>query len=415
MSIYGAMVSSITGLQAQSQALGMISDNLSNVNTVGYKTTHARFATLVTEVTPTRYAPGGVRSAPFTSVDRQGVLQATSSVTDLAVSGDGMFVVRETATPTAGSETLYTRAGSFTKDANGNLVNAAGLFLQGWAINPATGLPVGNSLAQLTTVTLGNLSVSAQPSANLNVSANLDANTAVAGTYNVDTTIIDSLGANHVLRLTFTKTAANAWTVSSSAPNADLTTSIGAGAITFNPATGALATPAGGTLSIATSAFTNGASAPATITLNIGSGASSSGVTQYAGFNAINSVDSDGVPTGTLSGVAVTDSGVVRALFDNGQTQDIYQLALATWPNVNGLDLRDGNAYATSALSGDPVVNIPLSGGTGNVVSSALEASTTDIAEEFTNMIITQRAYSANTKVITTADEMLDETIRIKR
>jgi flagellar hook protein FlgE len=138
-------------------------------------------------------------------------------------------------------------------------------------------------------------------------------------------------------------------------------------------------------------------------------------VTQYAGFNAINSVNSDGVPTGTLSGVAVSDSGRVIALFDNGQTQDIYQLALATWPNVNGLDPRDGNAYATSALSGDPVVNIPLSGGTGNVVSSALEASTTDIAEEFTNMIITQRAYSANTKVITTADEMLEETIRIKR
>jgi flagellar hook protein FlgE len=409
------MVSSITGLNAQSQALGMISDNLSNVNTIGYKTTHARFATLVTEITQTRYAPGGVRSSPFTSVDRQGVLQATSSVTDLAVSGDGMFVVRETAAPTAGSETLYTRAGSFTKDADGNLVNAAGLYLQGWAIDPVTGQPVGNGLAQLTTVTLGNLSTSALPSANLDVSVNLDANTAVAGTYNVDATMVDSLGASHVLRLTFTKTAANAWTVSSSAPNADLTTSIGAGAITFSAATGALATPVGGTLTIATSAFTNGAGAPATITLNIGSNTSSSGVTQYAGFNAINSVDSDGVPTGNLSGVAVSDTGRVIALFDNGQTRDIYQLALASWPNANGLDPRDGNAYATSALSGDPVVNIPLSGATGNIVSSALEASTTDIAEEFTNMIITQRAYSANTRVITTADQMLEETINIKR
>jgi len=415
MSIYGAMVSSITGLQAQSQALGMISDNLSNVNTVGYKTTHARFATLVTEITPTRYAPGGVRSTPFSSIDRQGVLQASSSVTDLAVSGDGMFVVRETAVPTAGSETLYTRAGSFTRDANGNLVNAAGLYLQGWPIDAATGLPTGNNLSQLETVTVGNLSTSALPSANLDVSVNLDANTAVGGTYNVDASVVDALGASHVLRLTFTKTAANAWTVTSSAPNADFTTSIGAGAVTFSPTTGALATPAGGTLAITTGAFTNGAGGPAAINLNIGATNSSSGVTQYAGYNSINSVNDDGVPTGTLSGIGVSDTGRVIALFDNGQTRDIYQLALASWPNVNGLDPRDGNAYATSALSGDPVVNIPLQGATGNIVSSALEASTTDIAEEFTNMIITQRAYSANTRVITTADEMLEETIRIKR
>ena len=122
-----------------------------------------------------------------------------------------------------------------------------------------------------------------------------------------------------------------------------------------------------------------------------------------------------GVPTGSLSGIAVSDTGRVIALFDNGRTLDIYQLALADHPNVNGLDPRDGNAYATTDRSGDPVVNVPLTGGTGNIVSAALEASTVDIAEEFTNMIITQRAYSANTKVITTADEMLEETIRIKR
>lgn len=415
MSIYGAMISSITGLNAQSQALGMISDNLSNVNTVGYKTTHARFSTLVTEITSSRYAPGGVRSAPFTAVDRQGVLQSTSSVTDLAVSGNGLFVVRTTPTQTPGSEVLYTRAGSFTKDENGNLVNAAGLYLQGWAINPATGLPVGNNLSQLSTVTVGNLSINAQPSSTLDVSANIDANTAVGGTYNIDTSITDSLGASHVLRLTFTKTAANAWTVSSSAPNADMTTSIGAGAITFNPANGSLATPAGGSLTITTGGYTNGATVPATLTLNIGASSSSSGLTQDAGFSAINSVNSDGIPTGSLSGVAVSDSGMVIALFDNGQTQNIYQLALADFPNVNGLTARDGNAYATSASSGDPVVNIPLQGGTGNIVASSLETSTSDIAEEFTNMIITQRAYSANTKIITTADEMLDETIRMIR
>jgi len=415
MSIYGAMVSSITGLQAQSQALGMISDNLSNVNTVGYKGSHARFSTLVTEITATRYAPGGVRSAPFTSIDRQGVLQASSSATDLAVSGTGMFVVRETSTAAAGGEILYTRAGSFTRDANGDLINTAGLYLQGWAIDPATGQPVGNNLSQLTTVSVGNLAISALPSSTLDVSVNLDANTAVGGTFDVDTSIVDSLGASHVVRLTYTKTGANAWTVSATAPNADLTVNIAAGAITFDPANGTLLTPASGQLTLTTSAYTNGAAGPASLALNIGAGPSTSGTTQFAGYNSINSVNSDGVPTGSLSGIAISDSGRVIALFDNGQTRDIYQLALADHPNVNGLTLRDGNAYATSAASGDPVVNIPLTGGTGNVVAGALEASTVDIAEEFTNMIITQRAYSANTKVITTADEMLEETIRIKR
>lgn len=415
MSIYGAMISSVTGLNAQSQALGMISDNLSNVNTVGYKGTHARFSTLVTDVTPTKYAPGGVRATPHVEVSRQGVLQASTSVTDLAVSGNGMFVVAETATPQAGSETLFTRAGSFTKDANGNLVNTAGLFLQGWPINPTTGQPVGNNLSQMQTVSVANLSTASVPTSTVTLSANLDADTAVAGTYTVDSSMIDSLGASHVIRFTFTKTAANAWTVTSSAPNGDMTTSIAAGAITFDPANGTLLTPASGNITVTTGAYTNGASNPTSLTLDIGAAGSAAGLTQFSGFNAINSVSNNGLPTGSLSGVSINETGRVVALFDNGQSYDIYQLGLATHPNADGLDPRDGNAYATSSFSGDPVVNIPQEGGTGKIVASALEASSVDIAEEFTNMIITQRAYSANTKVVTTADEMLDETIRMKR
>lgn len=415
MSIYGAMVSSITGLQAQSQALGMISDNLSNVNTVGYKGSYARFSTLVTEITAQRYAPGGVRAAPFSAIDRQGVLQSSSSTTDLAISGNGMFVVRETADATSGGEVLFTRAGSFRRDADGNLVNTAGYYLQGWPVNATTGFPVGNNLSELETVSVGTLSIGAVPSTTMDVSVNLDANAAVGDTYNVDGTMVDALGANHIVRLTYTKTAANAWTVSATAPNGDLTAAIGAGAITFDPTTGQMLTPASGQVTLATSAYTNGAGGPASVTINLGATNSTSGLTQFAGYYEINAVNSDGVPTGSLSGIAVSDTGRVIALFDNGRTLDIYQLALADHPNVNGLDPRDGNAYATTDRSGEPVVNIPLTGGTGNIVSAALEASTVDIAEEFTNMIITQRAYSANTKVITTADEMLDETIRIKR
>ncbi len=186
--VFGAMISSVTGLVAQSQALGIISDNITNVSTVGYKTTRSNFSTLVTDISATSYSPGGVRGIPFTQISAQGLLQASTSVTDLAVQGAGFFATSTNAAAGQG-ELLYTRAGSFTFDQNGDMRNVAGLYLQGWTI--VNGVQQGTSISQLQTINLTNLSVAAQATSIINVSANLDASAAINDTFTTDLTITD--------------------------------------------------------------------------------------------------------------------------------------------------------------------------------------------------------------------------------
>ncbi len=409
--VFGAMISSVTGLVAQSQALGIISDNIANVSTVGYKTTRANFSTLVTDISATSYSPGGVRSIPFTEIDAQGLLQASTSVTDLAIQGDGFFATSTNAAAGQG-ELLYTRAGSFTFDQNGDMRNVAGLYLQGWPI--VNGVQQGTSISQLQSINLSNLSVAAQATSNIDISANLDASAAVNATFTTDLTITDSLGATHLARVTWTKASANTWTATIASPSGSIgTIGISSTNVVFNPANGSLTSPS--TLTITASNFNSGATAPTSVTLNVGTPGSADGLTQFAGFFDISSITENGQATGTLTGLSIGETGVVKALFSNGQQLDIYQIPLVTFKNPNGLDLRDGNAYSLSGRSGDPTPRTPLTGGAGSLNSSTLETSTTDLGTEFTNMIITQRAYSAATRAITTADEMLEDLLRIIR
>ncbi len=409
--VFGAMISSVTGLVAQSQALGIISDNISNVNTVGYKTTRSNFSTLVTDISATSYSPGGVRSIPFTEIDAQGLLQASTSVTDLAIQGAGFFATSSNAAAGQG-ELLYTRAGSFTFDQNGDLRNVAGLYLQGWPI--VGGVQQGTSISQLQSVNLTNLSVAAQATSIIDISANLDATAAINDTFTTDLTITDSLGATHQARVTWTKSAANQWTPTIASPSGSIgTVGIAGGPVVFNPANGTLSSPS--TLAITASNFNSGATAPTTVTLNIGTPGSADGLTQFAGFFDISAISENGLATGTLTGVAINDQGVVKALFSNGQKLDIYRIPLVTFKNPNGLEVRDGNAFSITDRSGDPTPHNPLTGGAGSLNSSTLETSNTDLGTEFTNMIITQRAYSAATRAITTADEMLEDLLRIIR
>ena len=182
MSIYGAMFSGVSGLAAQSNALGMISDNIANVNTVGYKGVSARFSTLVTQAaTQTTHTPGGVTSAPYSFIDRQGLLQGTASGTDLAVAGQGFFVVNESSTPGFGDDYFFTRAGSFNPDESGNLVNAAGYYLQGYDIRTTAAPPSASTFTGLTTVNVSNLSGNAAATTNIALGVNLPSTAAVAG------------------------------------------------------------------------------------------------------------------------------------------------------------------------------------------------------------------------------------------
>lgn len=430
MSLYGAMFSGVSGLNAQSQALGMLSDNISNVNTIGYKTAHASFSTLVTRQTGNNYAPGGVRSAPVYSIDRQGLLQASASNTDLAISGQGFFVMTEGSAPTASDTRFYSRAGQFAADSDGFLKAPSGFFLQGWRTDLA-GVPTAANtsvLSSLEPIRVNSVSGSASPTTgvdiglNLPASATLPASVANGSIQTTNVTLFDSLGVSNTVSLTWTKTAANAWTVTAAAPSAGSVEegTVGSGTpysvnVVFNgdgtPATfdGAATPPI-----LALGSWASGAN-DSLITLNLGTQNVANGITQFSSTYSVSFINQDGTQFGNFFGVNVDEDGIVTALFDNGETQRIYKIPIATFPNPNGLDTRTGTTFTQSERSGDFFLRAAGEANAGTIAPSALEASTSDLAEEFTSLIITQRAYAASTKIIQTADEMLDELIRIKR
>ena len=417
MSIFGAMMAGVTGLAAQSQALGMISDNIANMNTVGYKAVNATFQTLVTQSAgSSSHTPGGVVSSPVQRIDQQGLLQSTGSVTDLAVSGNGFFVVNTSGAAGVG-EYAFTRAGSFNPDTDGNLVNPAGYYLQAWPLSASGALPGNTSVLTSTeTVNVANLSGLATPSSLIELGLNLPSTAAVGDTHAATVQIFDSLGNPHNLEFTFTKTATNAWDITVADPTLSSTgvtsgtVTAAARSITFNGD----GTPATITFpDIAITGWTTGAT-DSTIAVDSGTVNLTDGLTQFAGNYAISYLNQDGATFGNFIGVTINDAGLVTALFDNGTQQAIYQLPLALFANPNGLLARDGNAYSESDRSGQVLLNPALTGAAGRVASSALEASNVDLAEEFANMIITQRAYSANTRVISAADEMLEELVRLR-
>ncbi len=452
MSLYGAMFSGVSGLAAQSQAMGAIADNITNINTIGFKRTLAKLSTLVTESgATTTYAPGGVQARPFQIVDQQGLLQASTSATDIALSGDGFFVVNTSATPlTVPGTSLFTRAGSFTPDKDGNLRNAAGYYLQGLTI-PASGVipPNPTVLSGLDTVNVFALSNNWQATTAAQVTANLQSTQAVnanianygfagvlvnmaAGTITPDFTsalqVFDSKGSARTITMGFLKNAtANQWNIELYVtPAADANAAgapvhpsgrIAQGTITFNP-TGtfnavALTDPGGGAL---------GAGNQVTINWAAALGLAQSQITfdytafaQAASPSRLISANVNGSIIGALAGVQVTKDGLVNALFDNGTARNIYKLNIATFRNPDGLVTQQGNAWLASDASGPFSLLDAGKQGAGTVNSGALESSTVDLAQEFSNMIITQRAYTASGKIITTADEMLDELIRLKR
>ncbi|MSP49101.1 MAG: flagellar hook protein FlgE [Alphaproteobacteria bacterium] len=435
--IYGALFSGVTALNAQSQSMAALSDNISNVNTVGYKRTVARFSTLVTDTTSrARYSPGGVQAAPFQQIDKQGLIQASSSTTDLAISGKGFFVVNtRSAQTTTGAENVFTRAGGFTTDKNGNLINNAGYFLQGYKLDTTGNFltPAGvttnatDLFANLQTINLAGQSSVAVPTRNVGVVANMPPTTGVTPTQTTNVTVYDSLGQAQQMILTWTPVVLNSWTVTLTFNPTSITAPATAFTVIFNNAgqmiqVGTNTVPStSGILAVSGINFSAvvgtavGVTQPTTINLNFGTIGQGNGLSQVTGGYSVNSVTQDGVAPASLSGVSVDDSGFVTAVFANGLSSRIFRLAVATFQNANALQRREGNAYATTDVSGDPQLRPARTGASGAISPSSLENSTVDLAEEFTNMIVTQRAYTAATKIITTADEMLDEVIRLKR
>lgn len=586
MSLFGAMNAGVSGLVAQSSAMGAISDNITNVNTVGYKSTKVNFQTLVTaQASASLYSSGGVVARPRGGVDTQGLLQSSPSSTDLAISGEGFFVVNKKSDPGTGDQFLFTRAGSFIKDDLGYLRNTAGFYLQAWptdrlgnVILPdgAAGVTNQNIISSqfLETVNLNTVGGTAEETNTIAIGANLPAGDAVGDTHNVDVQFFDSLGNTNAVAFTFGKSATNQWDLTVQPPTAtgsvtlydsagavynsigqlefssapvdgdkvtingntyefDTAAAPGAvtagnirvdisGGLTGSQAVQALATTViatdvnyfGTTTALGKNAIAVKSGSPMTVLLTGGTGidptpvtggpiaafpssftidaagctsASQSqlpshgtpavttysvyqatatqpaitfnsdglpsafgvstmevdgflsgagsmlhsngeeiklkfgtvdqadGVTQLAADFTPNFIQQDGARFGVFSGVTVGTDGIVSALFDNGERRPIYKVPLVTFSNPDGLESKSGNVWIATEASGNPTLRLAGNGSAGQIAQSSLEASTVDIGQEFTDMIVVQRAYSAATKIISTADEMLDELVHLKR
>ncbi len=454
MSVFSALVTGVSGLNAQSQALATISDNIANVNTVGYKRVITRFSTLVTQSNARVHSPGGVSSNPMHLTTAQGLLQATGGETDIGIEGAGFFVVNKSSVPAVGDEYLFTRAGQFTPDSEGYLKNTAGMYLQGWGLDANGNLPTNTSnVTTLTTINLSNITGAARATTAVSMGMNLPANATTGEQRTTQVTMYDSLGVARSVTLNWTKTSTNnQWELSFTTPGGAVAGVYSEDATTFNanaldgsgvsPANRVMVTfdssgnlnnmTYGGTSVIANDGTTwegkvrlrfnygaSGASATQNIDFNFGAAvaepvtpALTSQVTQVGTEFDPRFANQDGVAPGSYSGINITNDGTLYALFSNGETRPVYRIALANFPAATSLEAKNGNSYAQTANSGAYILSQPANGGYGRIAANSLEASKVDIAEEFSNMILTQRAYSANTKVISTADNMLEELIR---
>ena len=429
MSLYGALLTGVSGLDANSRALSVTSSNIANVNTVGYKTSTANFSTfLASSGSGGDVSPSSVQVNATQQLTKQGLLTTTGSSTDLALNGNGFFVVTDN--PANPQGTLYTRAGSFSPDANGLLKNTSGFYLEGWTLNPDGSMPANRSSLGL--INLNSLNGTAEATSTMALRANLQASAAAVGGYVAGAmtsgaitpefqqtiNIYDSQGTARPMQLSFVKTAADTWKyeIAYQGPVADIggagNNPVGAGTITFN-ADGTLNIPPTATLNVPWAASTG--LLPQTVTITLGTSGSSNGITQYDSPSALTSANVNGAPYGSLTSVSVDEQGYVSALFDNGIEKKVFKIPVATFTNPDGLAAVAGNAYQLTDASGTATVLEAKTGGAGAISSNAVEASTVDLAKEFSDLITTQRAYSAATRIITTADQMLQELMQIKQ
>jgi flagellar hook protein FlgE len=428
MSLYGALTLGIAGLNANSQALSAASSNIANVNTVGYKNATTNFSTFLNaESGVGNKSSAGVIATIGQDVTAQGLPTTTSSNTDLSISGNGFFVVASNSGANAARQ--YTRAGSFAPDANGNLVNSAGLYLLGYKLDANGNAPTDTT--KLSLISTSGLSGTAKASGNISLQANLLAGSTIdasyvagdmaAGNATPDFTrtinVYDSQGGQQPVTFSFVKTGANQWAYEASyagdASNLTSSGPISQGTVSFN-SDGTLAnvngaSPASGNIAmtIPWDSSTSGL-APQNLSVNLGTIGGTSGLTQYNTASTFSSTV-DGSAFGNVTGVTVGRDGTVTAQFSNGLSQAVYKVPLAPFTNPNGLGQLSGHAYSATRDAGAANINLADSGAAGSIQSKSLEGSTVDLATEFTNLITTQRAYSASARIITTADQMLQQ------
>ncbi len=404
----GSLYSGITGLKANSTALAVIGDNLANVNTTAFKSSTISFADLLSDSvagSSSSEVGKGVEVQQISADWKQGIIEGTGNSTDVAINGDGFFVLEN-----QWGQNFYSRAGEFDFDEDGILVNPDGLDVQGY---PVTGV---NDDGSLDLGTMGKIDISnasSPPVATDEISTeiNLDADADVGDTFSTTVSAYDSLGNTTPITIEFTRTATG-WDWSASWPDSISADPPVTGSMEFDSDGNLVSPTANPTISI-TNLKDNASDLNVTWNILDDDGTSNGDITGYAYTSVTNSTSKNGNGLGVIQGVSVDKSGVVYGEFSNGEKTALYQLAIADFSNENGLNSLGNNLFEETINSGDVVFGTAGVGGIGEIRPESLEMSNSDITTGLVDMINVQSAYNANAKVITTTDEMLDVVINL--
>lgn len=417
-----SMFAAIAGLRNHQTMMDVVGNNIANVNTNGFKSSTTVFSEVLSQTIRGAGAAGtatggtnptqiglGSRVAAVTTSFSQGALQRTNRSTDFAIQGDGMFSID------FGGEQLYSRAGSLSVDALGRLVTQDGALVQGWPSvdgKVATTGPVGPIK-----IPVGDLIPPVRTSS-LNLGGNLQSDAAVGTTIVSSADVFDAQGMSTQMRFEFTKTGANAWSLA--ARYVDTTGTLIPTPPAAGQAVGALTFDLAGNITSALTATVPAGFVPGfptqSITLDFGQPGAVNHLTQFGKLTSVAVLDRDGQSAGSLQGFTISQDGLLVGSYTNGRTRPIAQIALTTFANPEGLE-KAGNStnYRSTVNSGLPQTGVAGTGGRGLIAGGALEMSNVDLAQEFTNLIIAQRGFQANSRVVTTSDEMLQEVVNLKR
>lgn len=422
MSLYSAFYSGLSGLSTNANALNVIGNNLSNINTVGFKGSAMTFRDIFSSSLGGVSTQGngnpiqfglGVQTNSVSQDFSQSAFQGTGNALDMAIQGNGFFTLQ-----TSDGRQVFSRAGNFTRNNGGYLVASDGASVMGWNRDASGAVNTSATLAPIRIDTGTTTSAFATQNVRMGVNVNASAPANPTSTLTTPIQVYDSQGNTQTLTMTYTKTGTNAWTYNVTGPAGATLTGAPTGTLVFN-ASGALQTINGVPATLAANpalniAWGNGA-APSVINLNLVNPDASANITQFSAASSTNSSFQDGYGAGSLRDLTVDQNGVITGTFTNGQVIALAQVALSSFNNMNGLVQTGNNHWGQSLASGSPTVGLANQGGRGGVLGSNLELSNVDVAGEFTKLILSQRGYQANSRIVTTTDELLQETLNLKR
>ncbi|MFA7297231.1 MAG: flagellar hook protein FlgE [Dehalococcoidia bacterium] len=412
------MFAAIAGLRNHITYMDVVGNNIANVNTTAFKASRVTFQDMMSQTqtgasAPTENRGGtnpiqvglGMTLGGVDVLQAQGSLQSTGKLTDFAIQGNGFFILRD------GAREFYSRDGAFDVAVSGEMVNPTnGFKVQGWSADPSGAIDVTSPVGAIN-IPFGQ-AIAAQPTTDVTFAGNLDARLATGATIATTVDIFDSLGAAHPVTVTFTKNAApNTWDIATSSSDTNVTGVVPAPAqIVFDNA-GVLQTPAAPTpLALTTTlAAASGAGSPVTSDIKISS------ITQFATSGQMSATFNNGYSAGSLVSFSVGPGGDITGIFSNGTNRPLGQMAMALFTNAGGLQRAGANNFEATSNSGIPIIGTPGTGGRGSVGTGVLEGSNTDLAREFTNVVMAQRGFQASSKVISTADEILQDLVNLKR